>query len=104
MWQRLYCPSCGYGLIAGDRFCGNCGVKLAKAESDFNSTSTPCADEATQEIMRRVNAYRKLRSASRAGNNSAMQKGNAANVDTGIPAATPIRNEITRLLASLLSN
>src|SRR4030042_69188 len=101
MWQTYSCPACGYGVNAGDRYCGNCGVNLARAGSGF--TSTPCADAVSQEIMRRVNAYRKLHPTAQTSNNTTVQNRNISNA-ANRTAAVPIRSEIIKLLSNLLNN
>jgi hypothetical protein len=93
MRLTLYCPSCGYGLTAGDRFCGNCGVNLTKAVTQMTGT---------QEIIhRKVEAYHKLYPSR--GNISAVQNRGSFSNKTG-NGVTPIRGEIIKLLSSLLNN
>jgi hypothetical protein len=94
MWQTLYCPSCGYGLAAGDRFCGNCGINLTKASIQTAGT---------QEIIhRKVEAYHKLYP-SRGSISAVQSRGYSISNKTGT-SVTPIRGEIIKLLSSLLNN
>ncbi len=94
MWQRLFCPACGYSLSAADRFCGNCGVNLAMA-----ATQIAC----TQKIIhRKVEAYHKLYPPR--GDSPVFQNHNSSAINEINTTGTPIRSEIIKLLSSLINN